>query len=286
MTGIAKQGILVGLILLGACSTYTGKGSYTQPGISKREESMTRSRKKMDTPEKDHQSHAASHGGKAVHWSYSGEEGPAHWGDLSEDYAACNGKNQSPINLTGFIEADLKPIEFTYHAGGKEILNNGHTIQINYKEGSRIVVDGITFWLKQFHFHAPSENQIDGQSYPMEVHLVHASKEGHLAVIGVMVVEGAENKTLTQAWSHIPAKAGNHHALLVPVAAAGLLPAKRDYYRFNGSLTTPPCSEGVRWLVMKEPITASKKQIETFTRVMHHPNNRPIQPTYARPVLQ
>jgi carbonic anhydrase len=283
---IARKGMLMGLILLTACSTYTGKGSSTQPGISKRTEGSAPMRKKMDASEKDHKSHDASHNGKAVHWTYSGEEGPNHWGELSPDYAACDGKNQSPINLTGFIEADLKPIDFTYHAGGKEIVNNGHTVQINYKAGSRIVVDGTPFELKQFHFHAPSENEIDGQSYPMEAHLVHASKEGHLAVIGVMFVEGAENKTLAQAWSHVPEKADSHHALLVPVAAAGLLPAKREYYRFNGSLTTPPCSEGVRWLVMKEPITASKKQIEAFAHLMHHPNNRPIQPTYARPVLQ
>ena len=102
--------------------------------------------------------------------TYSGEKGPDNWAKLSPDYADCNGKNQSPINLTGFIEADLKPVDFTYQPGGNEILNNGHTVQVNYAEGSSIVVDGIRFNLKQFHFHAPSENQIDGKSYPMEAH--------------------------------------------------------------------------------------------------------------------
>ncbi len=267
-----KKGILVGLMLLVACSTASaGKKSHSKSNAEKKTE------KKADSK---------SHEGKEAHWGYSGKGGPDHWGKMNPDYAACDGKNQSPINLTGFIEADLKPIEFTYHSGGNEILNNGHTVQINYKAGSYIVVDAITFNLKQIHFHAPSENQIDGQSYPLEAHLVHASKEGQLAVIAVMLTEGAENKTLALAWAQMPEHSGDHHPLLSTVAAGGLLPADRSYYRFNGSLTTPPCSEGVRWLVMKNSISASKKQIEAFTHIMHHPNNRPIQPIYARPVLQ
>ena len=228
----------------------------------------------------------AANAGSATNWTYSGEEGPHNWAKLSPDNAACNGKNQSPINLTGFIEADLKPIDFTYQPGGSEILNNGHTVQVNYAEGSSIGVDGIRFNLKQFHFHAPSENQINGKSYPMECHLVHADKEGNLAVVAIMFIEGKENNILDQAWSHMPNKSGDKQALPSPVAAEGLLPSKRDYYRFNGSLTTPPCSEGVRWLVMKEPVSASKQQIQAFAHVMHHPNNRPVQPTNARPVLR
>jgi carbonic anhydrase len=229
--------------------------------------------------------HATPHTQKAIHWAYSGAEGPEHWAKLSPDYAACNGKNQSPINLAGLIEADLKPIDFQYREGGNEILNNGHTVQVNYKAGSHIIVDGIAFDLKQFHFHAPSENQINGQSYPMEVHLVHADKEGHLAVVAVMFTEGNENKILTRAWPHIPEKSGDYNTLPL-LTAEGLLPSQHAYYRFNGSLTTPPCSEGVRWIVMKEPVFASRQQLETFSHVMHHPNNRPIQPTYARTVLE
>ena len=221
-----------------------------------------------------------------VHWTYSGNEGPEHWGELSDKFALCStGKNQSPINISGLIEAELQPISFSYAAASKDILNNGHTIQVNYNAGSYITVDGIDFELKQFHFHAPSENLINGKSYPMEAHLVHADKDGNLAVIGVMFVEGKENKALTQAWEKMP-KQANDKQTLTGVAAIDLLPKNHDYYRFNGSLTTPPCSEGVRWLVMKNAVSASKAQIETFTNAMHHANNRPVQATNARPVLK
>lgn len=220
------------------------------------------------------------------HWSYSGHEGPEHWGELSDKFTICaTGKNQSPVNLSGFIEADLQPIAFSYTTSSKEILNNGHTIQVNYVAGSKITVDNIDFELKQFHFHAPSENLIDGKSYPLEGHLVHADKNGNLAVVAVMFVEGDENKALSQVWAKMPQHADQNQAL-TNVDVTGLLPTNRDYYRFNGSLTTPPCSEGVRWLVMKNVVTVSKSQIEKFEHVMHHPNNRPVQATNARPVLK
>jgi len=221
-----------------------------------------------------------------THWTYSGEGGPENWAKLTPEFGTCAGKNQSPINLTGFIEADLKPIKISYQAGGKEILNNGHTAQVNYAAGSSISVDGIQFDLKQFHFHAPSENHINGKSYPMEAHLVHADKDGNLAVVALMFNEGAENKELEKIWALIPKNAGEKNALPSPYAVAQLLPSNKDYYRFNGSLTTPPCTEGVRWLVMKTPVSASKEQLEVFSHVMHHPNNRPVQPVNARPVLQ
>ncbi len=229
---------------------------------------------------------AAFASGKAQ-WKYSGHEGPEHWGELAPEFAACaKGVNQSPIDLKGAIEANLPPIKFNYATQASEILNNGHTIQANFAPGSTIKVDGILFELKQVHFHAPSENLINGKSYPLEGHLVHANKDGHLAVVAVMYNEGKANAGLAGLWKQMPAEAGGPVALASSVNANGLLPAKRDYYRFNGSLTTPPCSEGVRWLVMKQPVTASREQIEQFSRVMHHPNNRPLQPVNARPVLQ
>jgi carbonic anhydrase len=221
-----------------------------------------------------------------THWTYSGEEGPENWAKLTPEFGACTGKNQSPINLTDFIEADLKPIKISYQAGGNEILNNGHTVQVNYAAGSSILVDGIQFHLKQFHFHAPSENHINGKSYAMEAHLVHADSDGNLAVVALMFTEGADNKALAQLWPLIPENAGGKNALPSSFAVEQLLPSNHDYYRFNGSLTTPPCTEGVRWLVMKEPVSASQKQVEAFSHVMHHPNNRPVQPVNARPVLQ
>ena len=220
------------------------------------------------------------------HWEYTGEAGAENWAKLSPDFAACGGKNQSPINLTGFIEAQLKPIAFSYKAGVTEILNNGHTVQVNAAAGSSITVDGVQFDLKQFHFHAPSENLIKGKSYPLEAHLVHADKDGNLAVVAVMFKEGKANKALEKAWAQMPKNAGDKLSLTEKIAPTEILPKNRDYYRFNGSLTTPPCSEGVRWLVMKHAMTASEAQIEAFTHVIHHPNNRPVQPVNARPVLQ
>jgi carbonic anhydrase len=220
-----------------------------------------------------------------VAWDYVGEKGPDNWAKLSPDYGACAGSNQSPINLTGFIDAELKPIAFNYKAGSSEILNNGHTVQVNTLPGNSITVDGIEFELKQFHFHVPSENQIHGKSYPMEGHLVHADQHGNLAVVAVMVTEGEANEALAKAWAQMPEK-GEKVALTADISPLQILPAARDYYRFNGSLTTPPCSEGVRWLVMKQPISASKEQIEQFLQVIHHHNNRPVQPVNARPVLE
>ena len=222
----------------------------------------------------------------SVPWTYSGEHGPDKWAQLSPEFAACNGKDQSPIDLTGFIRADLAPIRFSYRPGGQEIVNNGHTVQVNYGAGSSLTVDGIQFELKQFHFHAPSENRINGKSYPLEAHLVHADKNGNLAVVAVMYKQGAENKALAKLWPMIPGE-GEKGQLPSPFAAANLLPARHAYYRFSGSLTTPPCTEGVRWLVMKSTeLSASKEQIEAFTHAMHHPNNRPVQPINARVVLK
>ena len=230
---------------------------------------------------------AAAQAGHAVHWGYMSEEGPDRWGQLSPAYSSCaNGRNQSPVDLKGFIEAELPPLELQYRKNGNEVLNNGHTIQVNYLPGSVLKVNGREFELKQFHFHAPSENHIEGRSYPMEMHLVHADKEGNLAVVAVMITEGAENSTLAKIWEQMPEQAGEKEALKERISVEGLLPASRDYYRFNGSLTTPPCTEGVRWYVMKQPLTVSTEQVKKFRRIMHHPNNRPVQRVNARPLLK
>ncbi len=223
---------------------------------------------------------------QTVHWTYSGEGGPERWHQLAPEFRACEGKNQSPIDLAGFIEADLEPIKFSYQAGGHVIVNNGHGIQVNYAPGSSLTVDDIQFRLDQFHFHAPSENRIKGQSYAMEAHLVHVDKAGNLAVVALMFEEGRENSVLAALWSMLPDDAGKQHRLPVPFDVARLLPSSRDYYRFNGSLTTPPCTEGVRWLVLKTPVSLSKEQVAAFSKVLEHPNNRPVQPVNARPVLQ
>ena len=219
-------------------------------------------------------------------WGYTGKESPEHWATLSPEFAACAGKNQSPINLTDFIEAELAPLTFEYKPGGYEVINNGHTIQVNYEDGSVFKVDGKSFGLKQFHFHAPSENLIDGKADPFEAHLVHVSDAGETAVVTVMYEEGKTNEALAAFWPQMPAKAGGSEKISSTVNALDLMPANQDYFRFNGSLTTPPCTESVRWFVFKEPVAIAKEQIETFAKLMGGDNNRPVQPVNARPVLQ
>lgn len=220
-------------------------------------------------------------------WGYAGQDGPEHWASLDAAYSLCgNGKNQSPIDLVGEVKADLPSIKFNYQASAKDIVNNGHAVQVNYAAGSGIDIDGDHFELKQFHFHSPSENQIDGKSFPMEGHLVHADKDGNLAVVAVMFEEGADNATLAYLWKHMPKNKGDDNALNKAITVSGILPKNKDYYRFNGSLTTPPCTEGVRWFVMKQPVTLSHEQVEQFAHVMHHDNNRPVQRLNARAVLK
>lgn len=222
-------------------------------------------------------------------WGYEGPDGPAHWATLSPEFSACAGHNQSPIDLltVKMIEADLETVHFNYQPVPLDVVNNGHTIQVNYAPGNHITVDGIQFELKQFHFHSPSENRIDNHSYRMEAHLVHADANGHLAVVAVMFDEGAENTFLARIWRHMPKKAGSHVRIAEEkIAVDDLLPPDRNYYRFNGSLTTPPCTEGVRWLVCKHALEASKQQVEAFRTVMEHDNNRPVHPVNARPVLK
>jgi carbonic anhydrase len=236
-----------------------------------------------------------------THWGYDGDAAPQNWAKLDPKFAMCGlGRNQSPIDIGGFVDAQLKPLKLSYatHAheianhgdvapgGATGILNNGHTVQVNYAPGSTLGVDGLTFELKQFHFHSPSENKIDGKQFPLEGHLVHADKEGNLAVVAVMFKEGPPNKLLAKLWEKMPANEGVKNALASGLNVSQLLPASKDYYRYNGSLTTPPCSEGVRWFVMKNAVTASKAQIDLFVKAVGHPNNRPLNPVNARAVLR
>ncbi len=222
-----------------------------------------------------------------VHWEYSGKHGAAHWGELSKKFSTCSsGVNQSPINITSTIESDLPALTINYQKSKVELVNNGHTIQANIKGDNTFTNDDGIFDLLQFHFHAPSENTINGKSFPLETHFVHADKDGRLAVIGVMFEEGKENKPLAKLWKKMPEQAKGKYALADMLQSLSLMPSSKDYYRFNGSLTTPPCSEGVRWFVLKQPIEASKAQISQFRKVMGGDTNRPVQPVNARVILQ
>ncbi len=225
--------------------------------------------------------------GGTAHWGYSGEGAPEHWGDLSPEFAACkSGKNQSPIDITGLIESELAPIAFSYGDSKVDVVNNGHTIKASYDPGSSITVDGQTFNLLQVHFHSPSENTINGKSFPLEAHFVHADANSNLAVIGVMYEEGKENPALVPIWAAMPEKSGETLKGEGQISAMAMMPANKDYYRFNGSLTTPPCSEGVRWMVIKESASVSADQVKQFYNRFHHDTNRPVQPINARPVLK
>lgn len=231
---------------------------------------------------------ASSHG---THWGYTGHEGPENWGSLSTDYSLCkSGKSQSPINITSNVtveSGDLEKIGFDYNTGISSVINNGHTIQVNFDEGSSISVDGIKFPLIQFHFHTPSENQIDGKNFPLEGHFVHATKDGSLAVVALMFEDGAENPFIKKVWAKMPHKTGGKESLIIGASEVNaLLPQNKDYYRFSGSLTTPPCSEGVRWLVLKNYTTISNSQTKEFLELFHHANNRPIQGINARKVMK
>lgn len=221
------------------------------------------------------------------HWGYKGDSGPKHWGSLKQEFSTCStGKNQSPINLSQMVEGNLGAINYSYKKGGNQVVNNGHAIQVNYSDGSTIIIDGNYFDLKQFHFHTPSENHINGQSYPLEAHLVHSDSSGNLAVVAVMFEFGQENSFLKTIIENTPTLPGKEHSLESPLNVAAMLPSNKDHYRFNGSLTTPPCSEGVRWFVLKQPAQVSESQVSRFHQAVGFDNNRPLQALNARKAIR
>jgi len=222
-----------------------------------------------------------------VHWTYEGKEGPENWAKLSPEFTACEiGRNQSPINIENTMSASLKPIRGIQKFPAKDISNNGHTVQVNFKEGNMLVLDSTAYQMKQVHFHAPSENRIHDKSFPLEAHFVHSDSKGNLTVIGVMFKEGAANLGLAKLWAQIPNKEDEPVVLKNRVIPSELMPENRSYYRYSGSLTTPPCTEGVRWIIMKTPMTASKEQIEAFKHAINHSNNRPVQALNGRLIAE
>lgn len=224
--------------------------------------------------------------GKPAKWGYSGNIGPENWGKLTKLYSMCSkGKNQSPVNLTKTHETYLDPIEFDYQPLGLDIINDGHTIKVTYEEGSTITVDRKQYQLKQVHFHTPSEHQIDDEHLPMEAHLVHTDKMGNLAVLGVFFEIGEKNGLIEDIWSQIPTTMEPQMLSSNPNAKL-LIPEDSDYYSLNGSLTTPPCTEGVSWYVFKQPLQVSQEQVDKLLEVLKAPNNRPVQPTNARTILE
>lgn len=231
----------------------------------------------------------------ATHWGYEGTEVPSNWATLNAQWKICSeGRSQSPIDIANTGRADLPPLraEFKpatlriiHHEHVADAINNGHSIQVNYSEGDFLTIGEQQFQLLQYHFHSPSEHTIAGKHFPMEMHFVHKSADGKLAVVGVFIEEGKHNAAFDPIWSNLPnAKGKEYHLEQVKVDVNSLLPAKTSSYRYDGSLTTPPCSEGVKWIVMSTPIQLSAKQIETFRNIMKG-NNRPVQGLNGRSVI-
>jgi len=227
---------------------------------------------------------AAAHGGG--HWGYGGDGGPAHWGALKQDYHVCgDGRMQSPIDIAGGFKGAGDRIKFDYNQTPLSIVHNGHTVQANYAPGSGITVSGKRYELLQFHFHTPSEHAVGHKRTAMEVHFVHKSADGQLAVVGAMMRIGAENRALRKLWSNMPMKAGPAHKMAgVRINGLDLLPKNRSYHRYMGSLTTPPCSEGVNWFVLKQPLQVGAGQVDKFTTAVSV-NARPLQALNNRLVL-
>jgi carbonic anhydrase len=216
-------------------------------------------------------------------YSYEGDTGPEHWAELDPAYAACaDGSEQSPIDVIDPAPADLADPVIAYATGDAQVVNNGHTIQANAAQGSTVALDEIEFSLVQMHFHAPSEHRIYGLSAPVEAHFVNATPEGVLAVLGVMVVEGVVPNA---SWEPYLATLGlaEGEEQLATLDWNAMLPSSRQTFRYRGSLTTPPCTEGVEWLVLSEPVALGAGQIASFTAA-YSGNNRPVQPLNDRSV--
>ncbi|MEC5423882.1 carbonic anhydrase family protein [Virgibacillus sp. C22-A2] len=225
-----------------------------------------------------------------AHWSYEGETGPEHWGNLDPSYAACvDGSEQSPINIEfSQVEASekLENIEIQYQPASFSLVNNGHTVQANATEkGNSIIAEDQEYQLVQFHFHTPSEHLFNGQHLDMELHLVHQDSNGELAVLGVMIQEGKENENLAAVWDDMPKEeTENEVPIDEPINLQNLLPEDQTSFHYNGSLTTPPCTEEVKWIIFEEPIEMSKEQIEAFQEIFEE-NHRPVQPLNEREVI-
>jgi carbonic anhydrase len=224
-----------------------------------------------------------------AHWSYEGAEGPAKWGDLDAASRACSvGSQQSPIDIGATVKAQLGPLKITWEKNADTIVNNGHTIQLAMGETSASVLqvgDGGNFRLVQFHFHHPSEHLIAGKNFPMEVHFVHANAAGALSVIGVLMATGKPNAVFNKIVSTMPEKEGPAVKADATINPNGLLPATRTYYRYEGSLTTPPCSETVDWLLLTDPIQVAEADVARFGKLFAM-NARPVQKANRRFVLR
>ena len=222
-------------------------------------------------------------------WGYQGAIGPEQWGALAPEYAACDGKEQSPVDIRAPAKASLPALHFDYRSGPLVIDNNGVTIRVNYppgRSGDFLIVGDTRYQLVQFHFHRPSEEYIDGKPYPMALHLMHRSSDGKVAGVTVLLKPGAANATVQQLWDHMPVTPGPDQEVAgAAINPADLLPPGYGYYTYTGSLTAPPCTEGVTWIVLKSPVEISPAQIAAFAKLFPH-DVRPPQPLNGRVVQE
>jgi carbonic anhydrase len=222
--------------------------------------------------------------GHTVHWTYEGEDGPEHWGELSSDYALCKtGQRQSPVDIpSSVVPGPITGIMFAYSAAPGAIFDNGHTVQINVSSASnKITEGGKEFSLAQFHFHKHSEHTVAGMAQPLEMHLVHTASDGAYTVLGVFLKSGAANAALDEVFTKMASATEAPAPLDHDVDPATLLPTVKDGWVYDGSLTTPPCTEGVKWRIYGVPLEASPEQIAKFT---HDPSYRPSQPLGTRTI--
>ena len=227
---------------------------------------------------------AKAHGGASghAHWGYAGEGGPQEWGDLDASFSTCaRGTRQSPIDIREGIRVELDPIHFDYRPTAFKVIDNGHTVQVNLAPVNSIQIGGRRYELLQFHFHRPSEERINGRQFDMVAHLVHKDVDGRLAVVAVLIEQGRLHPAVQMVWNNLPLERGEENAAQSPIDLQALLPEDRRYYTYMGSLTTPPCTEGVLWMVMKEPVQVSPDQVMVFSR-LYPMNARPIQAVSGR----
>jgi carbonic anhydrase len=230
----------------------------------------------------------AAHAGEghAAHWGYAGEGGPDQWGQLKPEFATCaSGTRQSPIDIRSGVKVDLEPIQFDYRPSSFGVIDNGHTIQVNVGGGNSIEVQGRRYDLVQFHFHRPSEERINGRQFDMVAHLVHKDPEGRLAVVAVLLDRGAAQPLVQTIWNNLPLERNSEVSVRGEIDLNQLLPADRRYYTYMGSLTTPPCSEGVLWMVLQQPVPIAQDQIGVFSR-LYPMNARPVQQAAGRLIKQ
>ncbi|MCM3743510.1 carbonic anhydrase family protein [Sporosarcina luteola] len=275
--------VLLGL-LMGACSEQATE--TTEKTTSEKEEAADSTPTETETTDANDSNDSTN-----MQWSYDEETGPDNWGELDPSYSACaKGNEQSPINIeSSQVKTNevLDSFKIQYKPSQFSFIDNGHSLQANPEApDNSIVIDGTEYKLVQFHFHTPSEHQINGETMDMELHLVHQDADGGLAVLGLMIKEGKENETLAAIWDALPMnETENEIDLNETIDLNALLPSDQTTYTYNGSLTTPPCTEKVKWIVFEEPIEMSKEQIQAYQETFPE-NQRPVQPVNDREIIE